>query len=99
MTTTWQILDTKRQVETGVIKKVTYQCTAQDGDKIFKKIGHAVLQDISPSLPEFIPFTELIEETVVTWVKAALGTEKTALIEDSTVNKLTLNKDNSELPW
>lgn len=99
MTTTWQILDTKRQVTTGVITKVTFQCTAQDGDRIYKKIANVTLQGTSPSLPGFIPFTELTQETVVTWVKAALGTEKAILLENATVHKATMNRDKSELPW
>lgn len=99
MTTTWQILDTKRQKATGVITRVTYQCTAQEGDKIYKKTGNVPLTGSSPSLPGFIPFTDLTEEIIVNWVKSALGADILTTIEVNLTHKITQDKSNSGLPW
>jgi len=55
MTTTWQILDTKRQLTDGLVVKVVCVCTAQLDSFVSRKIQEIPLEGDSSS-SDFQPF-------------------------------------------
>jgi len=105
MTTTWQIFDTKRKVADGLIVGVTYSCTANLEGEIERKIGNIALTGDSTA-PNFIPFSDLTQDTLVTWVKNSLGDATVTEIENVLRADLEARKAAKEaeterngLPW
>ena len=105
MTTTWQILDTKRQLTDGLVIKIICACTVQLGNCIDRKIEEVTLEGDSSS-PDFQPFQSLTPNTLIEWAKTTLGTQQVAAIEkqvQDSVTALKAAKDAetvvSGLPW
>lgn len=105
MTITWQILDTKRKIEDGVVVEVTYNCVVNVGGEIDRKIGTIALGGDSTA-SNFIPFSNLTEEVLITWVKNTLGELGVTEIENTLIAKLEAQKAAKEakteingLPW
>ena len=105
MTTTWQILDTKRRISDGLIIEVMYGCIARAGGEIDRKIGTVELTGDSTS-PDFKPFNTLTEEIIITWVKDLLGDTEVTNIENTLKNTVQTRIADKEaqtekngLPW
>lgn len=105
MTTTWQIFDTKYQTVDGVVTKVVYGCTTQLGNEIARKVAELELIGDS-SAQAFIPYSELSENVILQWVKASLGVEQVATIEEVLQQTVVDRKSAKELetvksglPW
>ena len=105
MTTDWQIFDTKYQTADGLITEVTYGCTATLENFIDRAVGTLELTGDS-SLDNFIPYYELTQENILTWVKASLGVEAVAAMEATLQNNIIAQKQVIEtqtikrgLPW
>lgn len=105
MTTTWKIFDTKRRTSDGLILEVIYCCTANLEEDIQRKVGTITLTGDSTS-PNFIPFNDLTEDILLTWVKDSLGEAAVTEIENILQSELQARKAAREaetekrgLPW
>ena len=105
MTTTWQILDSKRQKINGLITKITYRCLVQLDNNIDIKVGELEFTGDSSS-PDFIPYENLTEETLIGWVQSSLGNTEVTAIETALQNSVTARKaekdaetESNGLPW
>jgi hypothetical protein len=105
MTIIWQILDTKRKIEDGLIVEVVYSCIANLDGEISRKIGSIYLTGDSTA-PDFVPFNTLTESTIVTWVKNSLGEVAVTEIEDTLQANVEAQKaakdaetEKNGLPW
>jgi len=105
MKVTWKILDTKRQTLDGVIIEVTYLCEARLEQNIEKTMSRIALTG-DPTLPNFIPFSNLTEEVIIEWVKLTLGQEQVSSIETSVKTSILAQKAAKDaltiengLPW
>ena len=105
MTTTWKIIDLKSQIADGLVTKVIYECRAQLDDIIARKIDEMALAG-DPTKPNYIPFTQLLEEDVLQWVAALLGQAQITTIETELKDTVTARKaqkdaitETSGIPW
>ena len=105
MTTTWRIHNTKRRTSDGLILEVMYCCTATLEEDIQRKVRTITLTGDSTS-PDFIPFSDLTEDILLTWVKDSLGETAVTEIENILQSELQARKAAREaetevygLPW
>jgi len=105
MTTTWQIIDLKSQIADGLVTKITYKCKVKLENDSNQTIGEITVTG-DPTLPNFIPFSDLTEETVIEWVKSSLGEEQVTTIETKLQNRVSARKaareaetEQNGLPW
>jgi len=105
MTIAWQILDIKSQTVDGLVIGIAYGCTAQLERYLDRQVGEITL-DGSSSASEFIPYANLTEDTVISWVKSKLGSSAVAAIETQLSDSVTAKKTEVEartviggLPW
>jgi hypothetical protein len=80
MTTTWKIIDTKRQVSDGLIVEITYACEARLSSTLSRTI-ETINVTGDPTSPNFITFSDLTEQIIVQWVKSFLGQQQVDEIE------------------
>jgi hypothetical protein len=100
MNINWTIQNLTRDLSNGFVFQVAWSCTAeQDGASAFHGGTSTFEQD--PSDPNFIPYDQLTEATVLGWVWEALGDQKaeieaglTAKVEKQ-LNPTTANG----VPW
>jgi hypothetical protein len=105
MTTTWQIIDTTSRKSDGLITKVLYECRLKSEDDRVSSIGEITLTGDS-TLSDFIPFSDLTEQTVIEWIKSSLGEDQVTAIETKLQNRISTRKAAKEaeteqkgLPW
>lgn len=68
--------------QTDVVTRVFYTVLADDGEGHTADYSNIQLTPLDPAVP-FIPYDDLTPETVIGWVKANLGHDKVAAIEES----------------
>ncbi len=76
MTCTWKIVNTERRTSDNYVTTVHWVCADADGDFSGSTYGSIGLEG------ELVtPYADLTEETVIGWVKAAMGEETVAAHE------------------
>lgn len=105
MTTTWRIIDTISKKSDGLITKVIYECRLKLEDDRVSSIGEITLTGDSTN-PNFVPFSDLTEQTVIGWVQSSLGEDQVTAIETKLQNRISAHKAAKEaeteqngLPW
>lgn len=113
MTTTWKINQLKRSPESGLVIKVTYSMVFEleqtVGEKTYKgsnrHVGSINLVG-DPNDPNFIPFEQLTEQTIIGWVQSELGstqineiTSKFQTIIQNQLNQKIAPEFLTGLPW
>jgi hypothetical protein len=97
-TFTWNIANLEREVADGFVYTAHYTIDAKDDTYSAGAYG-----SIGFERPEtLIPFSDLTKETVVGWVKDALGTEKVTEIEVALQGQLDEQRNPTKaagLPW
>jgi hypothetical protein len=88
MTTTWKIIDTKRQVSDGLIVEITYACEARLASELSRTLATINVAGDSLS-PNFIAFSDLTEQIILQWVKSTLGQQQVDEIETNIQNAVT----------
>jgi hypothetical protein len=103
MTTTWKIFDTKRQKQTGLIINVTYGCTVMLDSFVDRSIFELELE---PSEGDFIPYEQVSEQVMMSWVAGKVGQQTLTNIETSLQQSVQSQKQAKEqeeiasgLPW
>lgn len=95
---TWKIANLERETEDGFVFTAHYTIDANDGTYTAGAYG-----SLGFERPDnLIPYSELTEELVVGWVKAALGDEKVGEIENALQSQLTEQRHPSKaagVPW
>ena len=99
ITNTWTISLANREVSTGKIFEATAYCTATDSEE-------SGVEGVSQVSVEFdgdvsIAYADVTEADVISWVKAALGTEEVARIESDAEDSLKQQSTSTAygLPW
>lgn len=73
MTHNWKIYDLKRTISDNVVTEITYACESQLSGSNSRKIGELEISG-SASDPDFIPFNDLTQDTVLGWVTGSIDT-------------------------
>lgn len=104
ITTTWKVLDMKRNSsDDGVVEvKWELRATADTGETAVEG-GELKIESYDASSPDFVPFADLTEDTVLGWVWEDLGDKKAEIEADRTAKvEAQIAKNASEatgLPW
>ena len=95
----WKILDMERNALTGLVIKVISAYVLSEGNIIARKIVITELEEGEA----FIPFEELTEELVISWVKEDMGEVAVLNIEAITQNDFDVKSQPKETitgnPW
>jgi hypothetical protein len=98
ITTTWKIANLERETEDGFVFTAHYTVNADDGTYISGAYG-----SLGFERPDnLVPFSQLTEATVISWVKEKLGEEKVAEIEAALQSQINEQKHPTKaagVPW
>jgi hypothetical protein len=77
----WNIVQLERHTSDGLVITAHWEAIKESEGKQARVYGSIGLPIKDPSDPSFIPFDELTEEVVLSWVHAALGDEQVEAYE------------------
>ena len=90
-TKTWQVNTLQRELADGYVSKVIYRVNGEDGTYKFRATGEVNL----PRPETLVPYSNLSEAAVLTWVKQKLDSDKegtVAAIEQAVENGVNEQK-------
>jgi len=97
-TMTWKIATLERETEDGFVFTAHYTVNADDGTYTSGAYG-----SLGFERPDnLVPFSQLTEATVISWVKEKLGEEKVAEIEAALQSQINEQKHPTKaagVPW
>jgi hypothetical protein len=101
---TWKIVNIKREISDGYAFDISWEAIAEEGDYNSRAYGSVHLNRPDGNL---IPFEDLTEELVISWVKNQLEKDNESLNSSKSVEDYLLediqNQKNPpiavELPW
>jgi len=82
----WKITQMDRHTSTGFVVTVHWTAVLQDGE--FTASTYSTASFTEQPDQQLIPYDELTEPLVVSWVKAALGEEGVAAVELALANNI-----------
>jgi hypothetical protein len=92
----WKILDMQHKTSDGFVIEVSSCYEVQDGLGYARKV---FLQEFEETAgPEFIPYENLTEETVIGWVKDKLGPDAVNETESTIAAEALAKKQELETP-
>jgi hypothetical protein len=97
-----QIVDTNRELPSGVVNTIHWTATQTDGDYTASAYGSLGVPAKDPSDPTFIPFDSLTEEQVKQWVLDTMGEEQVEALQANLDGQIEAQKNPtsaSGLPW
>ena len=98
----WIIENMKRMSDSGLVTEVAYRVVAKESGLIADKTGKVTLTG-DPDAEGFVPFNELTQAMVISWVKSsvdfeAIETEVRVILEDKKAKKAA-QTTKTGLPW
>ena len=87
----WEIIDAKRNIDSGKIINVSYLVICKEDKHRSQKFGSIDL-DEPEDIGNMIPFEDLTPEIIEGWVKTKLGGEMVTNIETEVSDKLEAKK-------
>ena len=98
ITTTWKIANLERETEDGFVFTAHYTVNTDDGTYTSGAYG-----SLGFERPDnLVPFSQLTEATVISWVKEKLGEEKATEIEAALQSQINEQKHPTKaagVPW
>jgi hypothetical protein len=97
-TITWKIVQLEREIHDGYVFNVHWGIIVQEGNHYARVYGLLALQRPEG---ELIPYEDLTEEIVISWVKEKLGNDVSEY-EDSLLAQIELQKNPptaTGIPW
>jgi hypothetical protein len=97
-----QIVDTNRELPSGLITTIHWTATQTDGDFTASAYGSLGVPAKDPSDPTFIPFDQLTEAEVKQWVLDTMGEEQVAALQANLDGQIEAQKNPtsaSGMPW
>jgi len=92
----WKILDMQHKTSDGFVVEVLSCYEVQDGQGYARKTFNQEFEGTTG--PGFIPYEDLTEETVISWVKEDLGAEQVAATEAEVAAAALVKKQELEAP-
>ena len=98
----WSISSLDRSLPDGVVLTAHWRVSATDGDASGSVYGTISFPAKDPADPDFIPYDNLTEATVIQWVKDEMGADTVAAHEAAVQAQIDAQKNPtsaSGLPW
>ena len=102
MTPIWTISSLDRTLPDGVVYTAHWRVTGTDGDFSGSVYGTQSFDAKDPSDPDFVPYDNLTEATVIQWVKEAMGADTVAAHEAAVQAQIDAQKNPTNaagVPW
>ena len=99
-TYTWTVSNMERNLADGMVTTVHYQVAAHDGTYSSSAYGSIGLEPADPA--SMVPYADLDEFTVASWVADKFGPEKVQEIQQALQNQIDLQRTpvtGSGVPW
>ena len=99
-TYTWGIANLERETSDGYVFTAHWTLSATDGEHIASSYGSIGFE--RPEEEELIPFEDLTEELVISWVQEKLGEESITSMESALQSQIEEQKKptkESGVPW
>jgi hypothetical protein len=99
-TYTWTISNMERDLATGMVTVVHYRIVATNQNYVSSTYGSVGLD--AGNIDTMIPYVELDEFTVASWVADKLGPQKVDKVQQALQNKIDLQRTpvtGTGLPW
>ena len=96
----WNVANMERNLADGMVTTVHYTVSAHDGTYSSSAYGSIGLEPADPAA--MIPFADLDEFTVASWVANHFGPEKVQEIQTALQNQIDLQRNpvtGSGVPW
>lgn len=87
----WRVANMERTLADGMVTTIHYTITAHDGTYSSSAYGSVGLEPADPAT--MIPYADLDEFTVASWVAAQFGDEKIQEIEQALQNQIDLQRN------
>jgi len=101
-TYTWTVNQLERLAQTGEIQTVHYSVAARSEDQVYASSAYGSL-GLDPADPDnMIPFADVTEGEVVSWVQAKCGEEKVEEIHQALSAQIAEQRSPSKaagVPW
>jgi len=100
ITYAWNVANLERNLADGMVTTVHYTITAHDGTYSSSAYGSLGLDPADPE--NMVPYADLDEFTVASWVAAKFGDEKVQEIQAALQNQLDLQHTpvtGAGVPW
>lgn len=100
---TWSILNLERNLSDGLVTTASYTCNTTCSGSMKRMVGDCPLPTKSPSDPNFVPYSDLTEEMVLTWVTGsidylAIETSNSASVAEQ-INYEQSKTTDDGVPW
>ena len=99
----WTITDLERKLDTGLVTTASYVCTSVHEGNASRDTGEVCLPYSDPADPEYILFSNLVEEKVVGWVTGSIDWEGIQGHNSASIAQRIAEENNkvyeSGLPW
>ena len=99
-TYSWKVANLERSLADGMVTTVHYTITAHDGTYSSSAYGSVGLELADPAA--MIPYADLDEFTVASWVASQFGDEKIQEIEQALQSQIDLQRNpvtGAGVPW
>jgi hypothetical protein len=96
----WNVVNMERNLSDGMVTTVHYTVSAHDGTYSSSAYGSIGLDPAEPD--SMVPYADLDEFTVASWVAAKFGDEKVQEIQSALQNQIDLQRTpvtGSGVPW
>lgn len=96
----WKVANMERTLADGIVHTVHYTITAHDGTYSVSAYGSIGLDE--PDSKSMIPYADLDEFTVASWVANKFGEEKVKEIQDALQQQIDLQRTpvtGTGVPW
>ena len=98
----WTISQLDRSLPDGVVLTAHWRVSATDGDHSGTVYGTISFPAKDPADPDFIPYDNLTEATVIQWVKDEMGADTVAAHEANVLAQINSQRNPTQatgLPW
>jgi hypothetical protein len=99
-TYTWNVANLERSLADGMVTTVHYTITAHDGTYSTSAYGSVGLEPADPD--SMVPFADLDEFTVASWVANQFGDDKVQEIQQALQGQIDLQRNpvtGAGVPW
>ena len=98
----WKIYDIRRTIADDIVRNVTYACESDYSGSSTRYVGDLVITG-SASDPDYIPYANLTEGIVLSWVTGSINyisveTNNSQSVADQ-INAIAAVTESHGLPW
>lgn len=99
---TWKITNLRRDPATGLVQSASWSCTIDENEQSATRGGEYVFVPKEPTDPGFIPYDQINEKTILSWMNQGMGNKGMqdieAAVADDLQRSIKASQENG-IPW